>query len=327
MRWGGRAAVCVLLLGALLVAASVAQAQTATRAFSVFARVPEPGQPEGLAVAQDGTVYAGTDVAPFGVRPEGIQPAKVFAFTPNGQLKRAYTILGETYAPWYGLFGLAVDGDGIVYALDHNPPRVLAIDPVTGGQTTYASFHQVTPCSLAAPGAECKDTTGDNGSFPNFIVFAPDGTMYVTDTSQALIWRIPRGGQPQVWYTNPGLETLFGPNDLALTPDGHTLLFGFSQASYNGQLSPGLYALPILADGRPGQCARSGGHSRSTSPRAPRSLTRAGSTCLWAASDRSSFSPPTATSWSGFPGRSPTIPGFRFRSMTRRRSSSRARTR
>jgi hypothetical protein len=81
--------------------------------------------------------------------------------------------------------------------------------------------------------------------------------MYVTDTSQALIWRIPRGGgRPQVWYTNPGLESIFGPNDIALTPDGHTLLFGFSTPGFNGKLSPGLYALPILADGRPGELRR-----------------------------------------------------------------------
>src|ERR1700716_1205321 len=95
----------VLVGAAFFWAAASASAQPAAGTFSVFARVPEPGQPEGLAVARDGTVYAGTDVAPFGVRPEGIQPSKVFAFSPSGQLKRAYTIAGEDYAPWYGLFG------------------------------------------------------------------------------------------------------------------------------------------------------------------------------------------------------------------------------
>ena len=215
--------------------------------------MPEPGQPEGLAVAPDGTVYAGTDVAPFGLRPEGIQPSRVFAFTPGGQLKRSYTITGESYLPWYGLFGLAVDGDGIIYALDHNPARVLAIDPVTGAQMTYASFPQLQPCSIASAGSECKDTTGDLGSFPNFIAFAPDGTMYVTDTSQALVWRVPRGGgQPKVFYTNRGLESLFGPNDLALTPDGRTLFFGLSTPSFDGQLLAGLYAIPIRSDGSAG---------------------------------------------------------------------------
>ena len=256
MRSGRREWLCGLAVAvAFLAAPSGVPAQPLpVGGFRVFARVPEPGQPEGLAVAPDGTVYAGTDVAPFGVRPEGIQPSKIFAFSPSGVLKRSYTIAGESYAPWYGLFGLAVDGDGIVYALDHNPARVLAIDPVTGGQTTYASFSQVPPCRVAPPGAQCKDTMGDSGSFPNFIVFAQDGTMYVSDTSQALIWRIPRGGgSPQVWYTDAGLESVFGPNDLALSPDGRTLLIGFSTPSYNGQLSPGLYALPILADGRPGR--------------------------------------------------------------------------
>lgn len=220
--------------------------------FGVFAPVPEPGQPEGLAVAPDGTVYAGTDVAPFGVRPEGIQPSKVFAFSPTGRLLRSYTIAGETYVPWYGLFGLAVDGDGIVYALDHNPPRVIAIDPASGAQITYASFPQLPPCSIAPAGAQCKNTTGDTAAFPNFIVFARDGTMYVTDTAQALIWRIQRGGRPTVFFTSRGLESLFGPNDLALAPDGQSLLFGMSTASYDGELQPGLYAIPIQPDGTAG---------------------------------------------------------------------------
>src|SRR5260370_36886024 len=104
MRWGRGAAVCVLLAVTMVLAGPVAQAQTATRAFSVFARVPEPGQPEGLAVAPDGTVYAGTDVAPFGVRPDRIQPAKIFAFTSSGQLKGDYTIVRYTYSPGDGPF-------------------------------------------------------------------------------------------------------------------------------------------------------------------------------------------------------------------------------
>jgi sugar lactone lactonase YvrE len=243
------AGVAVALLGAGAPVAGAAGIGT----FSVFAPVPEPGQPEGLAVSPDGTVYAGTDVAPFGVRPEGIQPAKIFAFSPAGRLVRSYTIAGENFVPWYGLFGLAVDGDGIVYALDHNPARVLAIDPVTGAQITYASFPQLPPCSIAPAGAQCKDTSGNAGAFPNFVVFAPDGTMYVTDTSQALIWRVPPGGgRAAVFYTSRALESLFGPNDMALAADGRTLLIGISMPSYDGELSPGLYAIPIRPDGGAG---------------------------------------------------------------------------
>lgn len=255
MRLRLRALAAVALLGtvALLSAPAPTVAAAQPETFTEFAPVPEPGQPEGLAVAPDGTVYAGTDVAPFGVRPEGIQLSRVFAFSAAGKLLRSYVIAGERYAPWYGLFGLAVDGDGIVYALDHNPPRVVALDPVTGAQLTYSSFPQLPPCSLARLGSACKDTAGDMGAFPNFIVFASDGTMYVTDTSQAVIWRIPRGGgPPQVLYTNRDLESLFGPNDLALAPDGRTLLLGLSTPSYDGKLNPGVYALAIRRDGTAG---------------------------------------------------------------------------
>ena len=58
----------------------------------------------------------------------------------------------------------------------------------------HARFRDVPSCGMAMRQSDCSATTGDLASFPNFAVFAPDGTMYVTDIQQALIWRVPRGG-------------------------------------------------------------------------------------------------------------------------------------
>jgi sugar lactone lactonase YvrE len=222
-------------------------------AVGVFARVPSPGQPEGLAVGPDGTVYVGTDVAPLYARPDGAPNSTVFKYSPTGTLERAYTIPDAAPGTNYGLFGLALDAEGTIYALEHNPPSVIAIDPATGSQRVYSAFRQVPRCLPGLRATDCKETLSDLNAFPNFAVFAPDGAMYVTDTTQALIWRVPKGGgRPEVWLTDPGLETVFGPNDAQLTADGHTLLFMLSTASFNGQRSPGLYAVPILPGGRPG---------------------------------------------------------------------------
>jgi sugar lactone lactonase YvrE len=225
----------------------------------VFAHVPDPGLPEGIAVARRRhgrrTIYVGTSPKDPGVA--GKPPSKLFAYSRRGELKREWTIEGQDLSnPFYGLYGLALDGDGRVYAADAVPSRIVRLDPHTGQQDTYASIPDVPSCTLSGQTGNCSATLGDMKPFPNFPVFAPDGTMYMTDTAQALIWRItPGGGQPEVWLTDPGLESLFGPNGAQLTPDGGTLMFALTTQSSplaNPQRPAGLYTVPIQDDGSPG---------------------------------------------------------------------------
>jgi hypothetical protein len=93
------------------------------------------------------------------------------------------------------------------------------------------------------------------GAGPNFPAFAPDGTLYVTDIEQALIWRVPRGGgRPEVFFTDARLENVFGPNGIQVTDGGRTLAFVVTaQSPSAGNPTQGrLFRLPI-ADGRPGE--------------------------------------------------------------------------
>src|ERR687885_706648 len=77
---------------------------------AVFARVPKPGGPEGVAVAADGRVYVAT------LNGEGGQkgaPSKVFAYSPKGKLLRSYRIHGQDLdARDHGLTGIAFDAAG-----------------------------------------------------------------------------------------------------------------------------------------------------------------------------------------------------------------------
>lgn len=222
----------------------------------LFARVPDPGQPEGIAVNSNDEVFVGTspkDGGPAGARSR----SKVFVYDRGGTLKRDYLIRGQDLdEPLYGLIGMAFDGDDRLYAADSAPARIIRLNPRTGAQRDYTTFRDVPPCRVVERTRNCSDTTADMAPLPDYPVFAPDGTMYVTDLAQALIWRIPPGGgKPEVWFTEDGFESLFGPNGIQFMADGKTLLFVLSTQSSplaDHQRSPGLYELRVRRDGRPG---------------------------------------------------------------------------
>jgi len=221
----------------------------------LFARVPAPGSPEGIAVDSEGIVFVATSPKQGG--PLAGPPSKVFAYGPQGELRREYVIEGQDlHDPFIGLIGLAFDGAGRLYAADVAPPRIIRLNPRTGAQRDYASLPDVPPCSTVSDSRECSDTVRDLAPLPDYPVFAPDGTMYVTDLNQALIWRIPPGGgRPEVWFTEQGFESLFGPNGIQFLADGRTLLFVLSTQSSpaaDPQRSPGLYLLRVRRDGSPG---------------------------------------------------------------------------
>src|SRR4051812_27751939 len=218
-----------------------------------FARVGQPGQPEAIAVARDGTVYVGTNQQQRG---DSEAPSRIFAYSPRGRLLRQYVVRGQDLGAPHGIQGLAFDADGLLYALDRAArPRIFTLDPRSGRQRDYAIFRDVAPCGPGGPNGNCSDTTVDNAAGPDFPAFAPDGTLYVTDIDQALIWRVPRGGgRPSVFFTDPRLESVFGPNGIALMSDRRTLLFVVTgESPVGGSAAQGrLYKLPVGLGGRPG---------------------------------------------------------------------------
>ena len=220
----------------------------------VFARVSDPGYPALSLVAPDRTVYVGTFTNAQG---SDTGPSKVFAYRPNGKLRRTYTIKGQTAGAAHGVQVAAIDAHGILYLLDQNPSRVLTLNPRTGAQATYATFRDVPPCMSSLQSTDCSDTVMDNPPEPDYAAWGRDRSMYVTDYQQALIWRVPPGGgKPQVWFTDPQIDgSLFGPAGIVLLPDHRTLMF---DTSAGGVTTPGdpttgqLYKLPIKPNGKPG---------------------------------------------------------------------------
>lgn len=146
--------------------------------------------PEGVATAADGTLYAGGEA---------------------GQLYRVDVEAGafEQVADCGGfLLGIAVDGDGFVYACNLKLRVVQRVDPRTG---------VVSVLSEGAPGRPFAN--------PNWPVFDPFGRLLVTDSGSwrgddGMVVAIEPDGTTTVWTE----EVPRFPNGACLTPERDALL-------------------------------------------------------------------------------------------------------
>ena len=224
----------------------------------VFTRVGPPGHPEPIAIGPDGLTYVGTNrgIAPG---PYSRLPSRIFAYDQTGRFVRQEVVRGQRLGEEHGLQGLLFDGSGLLYALDRAAvrPRVIVIDPGTGRQRAYATFSDVPLCGPARR-SQCSQGATDRHAGPDYATFAADGTMYVTDIDQGLIWRIARGGgRARVWFSDPLLDSPFGPNGIQFRSDGRTLLFAQTLSGAAADRSAGLLLeLPVRRDGRPGPLRR-----------------------------------------------------------------------
>jgi sugar lactone lactonase YvrE len=239
------------LLGGLF-ALAVSAPAGARLAVSVFAPVPAPGYPSDVLVAPDGTVYAGSFHSFTTASDTG--PAKVFAFSPAGKLERTYTISGETPGQPHGVQVAAIDRSGLLYLLDQAPARIVRLNPATGAQSTWATFASVPACVDGQPAGACTDGLGGSAPEPDLATWGPDGSLYVTDYTQDLIWRVPpTGGKATVWLTEPGFNGIIvGPSGIELMPGGHELMFDTGGGGGDDITTGKLYTVPIEAGGSPG---------------------------------------------------------------------------
>src|SRR3954454_2409404 len=257
-RTGHAVAALPLLVAALCACAAPAQAADRAKGDTkLFAAVPAPGAPEPVVIAPDGTVYTATLNAESG---DTKAPSKVFAFAPDGKLKRTYDITGQDLSAQHGLTGLAMDADGFLYVGSLAPPEVYRLDPRTGDLSVYATYRDVPVCSATVT-SDCSKASQDMKPWPDYIVLAPDGSLYETDSLQALIWKVPPGGgKGQIWIIDDRLQSLigppaFGPSAMKLGPDNKTLFFTTVEGpTGDGDPSSGrIWKLPIQPDGKPGQ--------------------------------------------------------------------------
>lgn len=214
------------LAGLVLPLAGADGAAGAKRAFGdavILAQVPDPGFPEGIAVWGNKVIVAGP--ATFGTA--GMKASAVVAFNAStGAVARFFETEGENLAGEHANSGVAVDGRGRIYVLNIQ----LGMLRITqnGRQETYSPpFPDLAPCGVAPPTTPCSPTPFDAPALPNDLVFDDAGNAYVTDSTQATIWRVPAGGgAPEVWFQDIRLASdLIGVNGIRIDPAGTQVYF------------------------------------------------------------------------------------------------------
>ncbi|TMA33956.1 MAG: hypothetical protein E6J87_08550 [Deltaproteobacteria bacterium] len=228
-----RAAVMVVVAG-LTVTASI-NVRAGTRPIGdieVFATLPYPGHPGGLAV--DGrTLYVDTSNAAFdrpfdpsdeiwALRLDNGEPVRTAGMNP-------IQVARQASVQTMGLLGMALDAQGRLYIADMNG-RVLRVAPDTGLDEVYGTIPTNTDTSFT--------------DMPGFVVFDAAGNLYVSDWSSPVIWRVPPGGgQASLWFTDPRLAGTYGANvaGIALDPSGQNLYI--AAGTQEGQIA--IYRLPL----------------------------------------------------------------------------------
>lgn len=248
-------ACAVAVLAAIAVAVPVAGGADRPRFDTqVLALIPTPGYPARAYVHPNGRIYEGTYESDAGQA----VPSKVFEYTGGGQLMRSFTIEGQVIGQTHGVQVAQSDFRGRLLLLDTGPARALILDPDSGRQTTYATFPDLPLCSPGTTAPDCSPATQDERAVPNYAAWGPDGSLYVTDYLQAVIWRVPPGGgKPEVWLASPKLDGgEFGTTGIMLAADHRTLYVGqgSSAGGADGNPTTGkIYKVAIKADGGPGE--------------------------------------------------------------------------
>jgi sugar lactone lactonase YvrE len=248
-----RAAVLAAVVAAALMVTAPAAGARARFDTQVFARIQAPGYPALAYIHPNGRVYAGTYVNPSG----SSQSSRVFEYDPDGTLLRSWAVPGQDLSKDHGVQVTTSDARGRLVLLDRNPARALLLNTITGNFSQYATFADLAPCLPLQTGPNCSPTLGDREPQANYGAWGPDGSLYVTDFLQGVVWRVPPGGgAAQIWLADRRLDGgEFGTTGIALSADRRTLLIGQGSSAGLGDGNPTtgkIYTVEIKPDGSPG---------------------------------------------------------------------------
>jgi DNA-binding beta-propeller fold protein YncE len=195
---------------------------------SVFATVPAPGHPFGIAV-DDKRIYVSTSAGDFFADPangghQNSDNERVFTYDEGGDLLDTTTIDTMDNATM-GLFGVALDGNP-------KPRHKLYVSDMNGLIWRLdLSQHPAAPQVFSQVPLD-SGLSGDwMKSMWNDLVFDPAGNLYVPD-DKPRIWRVTPDGTASIWFTDPRLTGFFGfaggPLGGRIDPSGQWLYFSIT---------------------------------------------------------------------------------------------------
>ena len=238
---------------ALLAGASFAAPADAASCFGrgeVFAMVPaSPGFPEGIVVDDNRVFVSGP--ATFGTAGQG--PSKISIYKrKNGKPAGVITIQGEATQFEHALSCVTTDDEGRVYALSTQLGVVRLTEGNNGAwtQEIYAPALPMLPaCNDVPAGTTCSPKLiTPLPPIPNDLAFDEDGFLYVTDSFQATIFRVPPGGgDAEIWFQSAALVSLpgaIGLNGLRVSPDGQEIYFSVTGTLGSGGAEGLIFKLP-----------------------------------------------------------------------------------
>jgi len=238
---GGLIAVAAAISFGPLSASALAAHTGARPAFgdtSIFATLPYPGHPFGVAVDRN-RVYISTSRGDFFANQQNSDGERVFAYNFGGKLVHTTSITTMPKA-MMGLWGVALDGNPTrthkLYVADMNGRILrLSLDPNGGAPEVFAS----PPPEFAG---------GWMTTMWNDIVFDPAGNLYMTD-DKPRIWRVTPDGQASVWFTDDAIAGYFGfaggPLGGRIDPSGKWFYFTITVSAVY-PLAAAVYRLPLV---------------------------------------------------------------------------------
>ncbi len=192
----GRSLIALLVAGAIVFVTAGAAAAQATVHVVVAFDESKGQNPEGVAIAHDGTLFV--SVSPLG---------DVWRIPPGSDQPRPFAhVDGIVPGRDFGLLGLAVDVLGNVYG------AVQSANPDANGVWRFA---RGTGTATRIPGSAAI-------GLPNGLAFDKQMNLFVTDSARGAIWRIPWGGAASIWLQdtelagNGSLGLNLGANGIAI---------------------------------------------------------------------------------------------------------------
>lgn len=211
-----------------------------TGELALLADVPEPGSPDAVAVAADGTVYVVSDAAAAG------GASSLWAFSPTGELRQTWTAPGQPDGRTRGLTGVTVDPEGTVWVVDASTARLLRLDRTEDVLVPVAEAEDIPACGLLDLVSPCESGMADSAPLLVGIASAPDGTIVVADRGQGVLWRVD-GSELAVLTTIEDRLAGDGPIGVSFASDDELLVAVGARLT---SLPPGLPAvLQIRLDG------------------------------------------------------------------------------